>query len=315
MERLARVAWAASIFGLVYGLGGMAMVWAETGPADPTPTYMGKEVCSGCHGPFFQQLLQDRHGQASDARTPFAQRGCETCHGPGSNHVMHGGGRGVGGLRVFGENTRTPVDRQNAVCLQCHQGGHRIRWQGSAHEVEGLACASCHKVHQRHAVLERQTQPEVCFRCHQDIRALSHRAYGHPLRERKVVCADCHNAHGSTDAALVKRDTVNEVCYECHAEKRGPFLWEHPPAAEDCTYCHNPHGSTYPASLVARPPQLCQRCHETSTTGLAHVRQAYSLDNSGPGTANARFVLAGSCLNCHSQIHGSNHPSGVRFMR
>jgi hypothetical protein len=26
-------------------------------------------------------------------------------------------------------------------------------------------------------------------------------------------------------------------------------------------------------------------------------------------------LLAKSCLNCHSQVHGSNHPSGVKFMR
>jgi hypothetical protein len=26
-------------------------------------------------------------------------------------------------------------------------------------------------------------------------------------------------------------------------------------------------------------------------------------------------VVAGSCLNCHSQVHGSNHPSGSRLTR
>jgi hypothetical protein len=27
------------------------------------------------------------------------------------------------------------------------------------------------------------------------------------------------------------------------------------------------------------------------------------------------LLLGGSCLNCHSQIHGSNHPSGAGFAR
>ena len=44
----------------------------------------------------------------------------------------------------------------------------------------------------------------------------------------------------------------------------------------------------------------------------------------GPGTTRSqeggasRFLLGsmgGSCLNCHSQVHGSNHPSGVKLMR
>jgi len=26
-------------------------------------------------------------------------------------------------------------------------------------------------------------------------------------------------------------------------------------------------------------------------------------------------VLGQNCLNCHSQVHGSNHPSGSKLMR
>jgi hypothetical protein len=28
-----------------------------------------------------------------------------------------------------------------------------------------------------------------------------------------------------------------------------------------------------------------------------------------------RFLLGRSCLNCHSQVHGSNHPSGAKLHR
>ena len=34
-----------------------------------------------------------------------------------------------------------------------------------------------------------------------------------------------------------------------------------------------------------------------------------------PGGAGAIFVAAGSCTNCHSQVHGSNHPAGAKLMR
>jgi predicted CXXCH cytochrome family protein len=27
------------------------------------------------------------------------------------------------------------------------------------------------------------------------------------------------------------------------------------------------------------------------------------------------FVFNRSCTNCHPQVHGSNHPSGLRFQR
>jgi len=35
----------------------------------------------------------------------------------------------------------------------------------------------------------------------------------------------------------------------------------------------------------------------------------------GGGGGGAAFLLAGGCINCHSQVHGSNHPSGVKLMR
>jgi hypothetical protein len=37
-------------------------------------------------------------------------------------------------------------------------------------------------------------------------------------------------------------------------------------------------------------------------------------DGLADGNASA-FLLSGSCLNCHQQVHGSNHPSGKALMR
>jgi cytochrome c5 len=34
-----------------------------------------------------------------------------------------------------------------------------------------------------------------------------------------------------------------------------------------------------------------------------------------PFNPGGRYVFNRGCTNCHSQIHGSNHPSGVRFQR
>jgi DmsE family decaheme c-type cytochrome len=103
---------------------------------------------------------------------------------------------------------------------------------------------------------------------------------------------------------------VNETCYQCHAEKRGPFLWEHQPARDDCMTCHASHGSTQRALLKQRAPWLCQECHSVE----GHPSTEYTAAGL-PGGAPNRNLLLRSCTNCHYEVHGSNHPSGVRFMR
>jgi len=127
-----------------------------------------------------------------------------------------------------------------------------------------------------------------------------------------VSCSDCHNPHGSTGPKQLVKGTVNETCYTCHTEKRGPFLWEHQPVREDCTICHEPHGSVHSSLLKVRGPWLCQQCHMVQF----HPSTAYSgtgLPTTKP--SGAQQMLAKNCLNCHSQVHGSNHPSGVRKTR
>jgi hypothetical protein len=50
-------------------------------------------------------------------------------------------------------------------------------------------------------------------------------------------------------------------------------------------------------------PRLCQQCH---------VATRHPSEPRGPAD---RFVVGGACLNCHVNIHGSNHPSGFVFSR
>jgi DmsE family decaheme c-type cytochrome len=166
-------------------------------------------------------------------------------------------------------------------------------------------------------VLDKQTQTEVCFACHKDQRSQSNQFSHHPIGEGKVVCSDCHNPHGSPGPKLLKKNTVNETCFTCHAEKRGPFLWEHQPVAEDCTNCHTPHGSNITPLLKSRPPFLCQSCHNgphSSKTPMGKNVGGYQ--NGLPPGLNANTSAVGrACLNCHSVIHGSNHPAGAFFHR
>lgn len=274
----------------------------------------GAKACLKCHdkAPTNAILLRP-HGQAADTRTPFALHACETCHGPSVEHreaPLKQENRPAPDFR-FGYRAATPAAEQNDVCLGCHQSGLRMNWKGSQHDFADVPCASCHTVHAlRDKVQDRATQPRVCYACHAVIRAQTQRFSHHPIREGKVICSDCHNPHGSFGPVLLVRGTVNETCFQCHPDKRGPFLWEHIPVVEDCRNCHVPHGSTQPRLLKVRTPWLCQECHLTDF----HPSTAY--DGSGvPPMGFDQHVVAGGCVNCHSRIHGSNHPSGVRFIR
>jgi predicted CXXCH cytochrome family protein len=79
--------------------------------------------------------------------------------------------------------------------------------------------------------------------------------------------------------------------------------------------CHAPHGSSHSGLLRAKLPYLCQRCHLNS--GHAGELQAISKsegDRSVYVALNNRGFYRG-CMNCHSAIHGSNHPSGKSLLR
>lgn len=276
----------------------------------------GADTCLKCHDednvyPVLP-IFKTRHGNRTDARTPMAQLQCETCHGPVGDHQIEvKKGEKKAPIRAFGPKAWTPVAEQNQVCLACHADLHRGNWEGSPHQKENLACASCHVIHTRQDPMrDNQAQVDKCLSCHLNQRAEFQRTSVHPVRFGKMKCTDCHNPHGTMTDSLVKSTTKNELCVKCHTEKRGPVLWPHAPVEEDCTLCHSPHGSVNAALLKKRPPLLCQSCHAAA----GHPSTAYTSSGLPAGTPS-EFLLGRSCLNCHSQVHGSNHPSGVKLLR
>lgn len=298
------------------------LVWAdEDGQAAGEYTGMAPKICMNCHGETSarpaHEMLQTSMARKADENSPFGgdNHSCESCHGPSKAHVLAKGMEPPG----FRFDDSTTAEQKNANCLGCHDEEARFHWDGSTHKLEGVACIDCHSVHKADdPVLSLETQPEVCYGCHKEQRAQFLRQSHHPVQAQSnafshtgmLACTDCHNTHGSDGPGQLKRNTVNETCYDCHAEKRGPFLWEHQPAREDCTNCHTPHGSNYPNLLVARTPWLCQQCH----VAPFHPSTAYS-GNSVPPNGFAQQVVGKDCLNCHNQVHGSNHPSGIRLTR
>lgn len=316
----------ASLCLLMGGLWASAGVLADELPdLGGTPTVQGKvekdlvlngdAKCTHCHeesdAPALLAIGKTKHGTRADLRTPS----CTSCHGESKSHLSF---RGKGDAPkpdfTFSKKSKIPAAESNAACSACHKGGQHINWPTSIHANSGVACNSCHNVHaQRDKVLVKATQPEVCFTCHKEQRVLVNKPSHHPVLEGKVVCSDCHNAHGSNGPKLMKRDTIPDTCYTCHMEKRGPFIRKHEPA-EDCTICHNPHGTSADNLLKTRPPFLCQQCHEPSShqSGIPGFGNAGVVGGGQGNTSGNRGITqARSCLNCHTQIHGSNNPTNV----
>ena len=283
--------------------------------ADSEYSRDGADTCLACHDDAESlALFRGKHAVPSDARGPFGhgQLQCEACHGPGADHsarVRRGDERPS--VVLFGSHSSTDVLRQNGMCTDCHNADVGSSWHGDSHASNDVACADCHVSHaEDDPVLQHATQPEVCFDCHQIQRSETMKAFSHPIAEEKMACSGCHNPHGDSLESQLVQMSVNATCFGCHAEKRGPFLWEHEPVAEDCSLCHAPHGSNHPGMLTQRAPLLCQSCH--SQAGHPSIAQPA---NGLPPGAPSQYLLGQSCMNCHSQVHGSNHPSGSKLTR
>lgn len=282
-------------------------------------------VCTRCHdendGAPILTIYQTKHGVRGDARAPT----CQSCHGASESHMK--GDPNVKGRalpdRAFKKGV--PDDqRGESQCLTCHRGAKLNNWDGNLHQNNGVSCNDCHSVHRpADKVLSKGTQTEVCVNCHKERRADIQKISSHPIKAGKVVCSDCHNPHGSSGPNLLKKNTVLETCFQCHAEKRGPFLFEHQPMTESCANCHNPHGSNIGPLLKSRPPFLCQECHDGSHVSATPVGPNAAGFQGGLSTKNPTGVaqtpsvlnVGRACMNCHSQIHGTNSPAGGFFQR
>lgn len=291
--------------------GAAAAVQAQSGADALSPA--GADTCLGCHnGEGMLVIFRTAHGQQADPDSPMASLQCEACHGAGADHADRKLAGPVHPTIVgFGRTSDTPVAEQNAACTGCHDRDVGLTWHGSLHERNDTACVACHSVHVERDPVSLQTgQAEVCFDCHRSQRADSMKPSSHPIRFDAMVCTDCHDPHGSVADALLVRNTTNELCVSCHAEYRGPMLFDHAPVSEDCTLCHEPHGSVHPALLNRTAPLLCQSCHSQR----GHPSLSFT-EQSLPGGNPSAMVLGRSCANCHTQVHGSNHPSGFSLMR
>jgi DmsE family decaheme c-type cytochrome len=285
------------------------------------------QICLDCHKDQ-AGIMETKHGARGEPGSPAEiGKACFSCHGENAKHV---GAPAENRHPVrFGKGA-VPAMEQTQACMSCHAGNrHLAFWESGRHGRNDVRCNDCHAVHAatpRGSALaftrrdlpvsplvttERQLEYQTCVSCHKQVRVQIGKTSHHPIVEGKVTCSSCHNPHGAQSHAMIKHETLNVQCWSCHAEKRGPFLFQHPAVEENCLSCHTPHGSSHTKLLAEKVPNLCQDCHDWSR----HPGTAYSGDQGFvriPGskttTPNTRFV-ARSCLNCHNAIHGSNAPA------
>jgi len=296
--------------------------------------YVGAETCKGCHEAYYNKFMKSVHGKKAIPGSPANREVCESCHGPGAQHVEKGGGKGVA---IFAFGRGVSAQEKASKCLACHEESKVLAfWNMNRHKASGNSCNSCHSIHKGVDKLLIAAEPDLCFNCHRNIRAQINKQSRHPIKEafvgrQALKCSSCHDTMGSfstepivsfsgsrrsgTDK-MIRADSVNELCFKCHAEKRGPFMWQHPPVEESCLICHEAHGSNHGKLLTNRVPFLCQNCHSVQGS---HPRRPYTNLHSfqGSATANKNKFFGRSCLNCHTNIHGSNGPGerGETFIR
>jgi len=261
--------------------------------------------CRQCHKAIVESFALDIHGKSAKFLTDSRAATCESCHGDGKKHIDTAEPKDI-----INPPNLTPA-QANESCLQCHSRDRTHNtWRGGKHDRSDMSCLSCHNEHHPKSperMLTTFTVEDTCLRCHTDKRKALYQRSTHLFRTEhrvmKVSCASCHNPHGGEGRKMLQARSVNDTCYQCHADKRGPLLWEHAPVQQNCLICHSPHGSNNVHLLTTRSHQLCQQCH-------VHLLPRHSTV-----AGFDVFTFNQGCVNCHSQIHGSNHPAGRTFTR
>lgn len=332
---------ALAILGLIAILPLVSGAPKKKAPAKPTgapadATYMGGEVCAGCHADLVGNFGLSPHGRLKEFELRGAGGRCESCHGPGSKHVEESGNADF----ISGFKGAEALESARA-CSSCHSDNAAMDWKGSEHAMAGVSCANCHGIHKAHAAgaspLMRQlagsnplpvsrkappprasllkAEPELCYDCHRDKRARMNYTSHHPVREGRMQCSSCHNTHGSQTGHLLRNaESEKAFCTNCHPSKQGPFVFEHAAVEEGCNVCHNPHGTVADNLLKQNEPFLCLQCHEAHFhLGREGATSPVMLPSGGSANPNGlsgwRQAFGAKCTQCHSQIHGSDLPS------
>ena len=265
---------------LILGLS-LSLAGAENGRPD-------NETCLACHEGYEVALAGTAHALSPPPRNVDLY--CASCHTGGDEHIEDPVPENIGNPATL------PATEVITLCQDCHVPHAEMDNAGfDPHAAQGQSCLSCHSIHQGQAGLLTDDKTEFCGRCHVVVSASFGRRSRHPLADGAVNCLSCHSFSGANEPQYGHGASAN--CYSCHPEQSGPYVYEHPAAISfaveggGCTECHQPHSSSNERLLSQPGNTLCLQCHG--------VPPGHRVEHSGLGTKLA-------CVDCHSEIHGSN---------
>lgn len=246
------------------------------------------ETCLNCHEGYDAGLATTAHALLPPPHRITLQ--CASCHTGGEQHIEDPQPTNIGNPAAL------PVGEVATLCRDCHVPHAEMNTTGfDPHLAQGFSCLSCHSVHQGQEGLLLDDKTEFCGRCHVAVKAAFAGRSRHPVADGVVDCLSCHSFAGTGEPQFGHGASAN--CYSCHPEQSGPFIHAHPATISfaveggGCIECHQPHGSPNDRLLNQPGSTLCLQCHG--------VPPGHRTTHSGLGTKWA-------CLDCHSEIHGSN---------
>jgi DmsE family decaheme c-type cytochrome len=281
-----------SYFTLLLVLGFIMAFWCRANNA-----YAETGACLDCHDTYASNL--DKTSHASANKTTKIE--CSSCHVDYANHINEPSVN-----NITRPNKLTPLEALE-VCSKCHFGKSESDYaHAGEHFKAGVNCSGCHKIHDAkvygNSALVKPQITETCLNCHSKQKHQFALYSSHPVVSKGMTCVDCHDLFSKLSNPGTEKAT-NKTCYNCHGEMDGPFVYEHEPArdfgleAGGCINCHTPHGSAFADLLKEPSPQLCLQCHQVPP---AHR------------TAHDGSYASSSCVECHTDIHGSDNNS--RFL-
>jgi hypothetical protein len=203
----------------------------------------------------------------------------------------------------------------NETCMACHNRGTHAGWTGSAHETRNLSCTTC----------PQRAQPEGA-----EVPA----GRGHPHRTVRHMPSPAGRQDGTggrAHAGARRQDGVRDVPQPARLDQqrqgaegrqlvsRAVHELPHGDARADAVGARagarELRDLPRPAWIVERPH--AGRAHADAVSAMPRRQPASLLDlrQRGDHDEQEQSHVRRSCVNCHSNVHGSNHPSGQFYMR
>ena len=322
-----------SVVGLAVVLAVAALAQQDTTTTTPTTpavtadaaaqpnTFVGTQVCSGCHKDRYDSWLLTPHRRTLAEGRDAATVGCESCHGPGGAHVAGGGDpTKIVKLSTVGVNQITEI------CLKCHKQPDVLLFRTGAHSMSKVGCNNCHDVHSPGATMLRNVEAEQ-LSMHGLTQQISEARQEANLASKPDKKAKALDKVAKLEAKKTelqskidspetrnRRASESELCFSCHKEQRAQFnLTTHHPVRENrmqCSSCHNPHGGPSGNMKDETVSQTCFKCHQEFSGPYVFehppVEEDCSLCHRPHGSAQ-NYLLKQSepflCLKCHPGPH------------